>query len=66
MTTARFATICPGCSDRIEPGEQIGQIGLAYHCAECFTAWREKVDALPAPVMPSYPLSSQYEPGTGA
>lgn len=62
MIAARFATICPGCSDRIEPGEKIGQIGLAYHCAACVAAWRAKVDALPAPVLPSYPPSSQYEP----
>lgn len=61
MIAARLATICPGCSDRIEPGDMIGQIGLAYHCSECFGAW-EVANRMAPPVRVSYPLSSTFEP----
>ena len=61
MIAARHRTRCPGCDDPIEPGDMIGQIGLAYHCSECFGAW-ELSNRMAPPVKLSYPLSGTFEP----
>ncbi len=64
MIAARHRSVCPDCSEPIEPGDSIGQIGLYYVCAECVSEFeRENRNGTPSPNRehPS-PISGQWEP----
>ncbi len=61
MIAARHHTTCPDCSEPIEPGDSIGQIGLYYVCAECVSEFERENRSAPTPVV-SAPISGQWEP----
>jgi hypothetical protein len=60
MIAARFHTSCPDCSEPIEPGEMIGQIGIYYVCSECYADF-ERENSAARPVVSSYPVSGMHE-----